>query len=253
MHALTAWLGLQEGEQAQRFSFDRPPHGLALVTLDASSTAPAASFNANRILLCGAEGGLTQEGLLELLQLFEASGVRHLFAWLSPGPDADNVREWLRALSFTQIPWTRYPTLTWQGAATPVDTSPFEIRRVGPEDLARARPALGDTVMDGYSRTIGKPGFSHYMAFDASRPIAVAALAQFDEIGYLTYAGTAADHRRRGAQSALISRRVADARALGCTQIVSQTLTMLRDSFANLQRAGFREVYEQEVYEYSRG
>jgi len=42
---------------------------------------------------------------------------------------------------------------------------------------------------------------------------------------------------------------VTQARALCCTQIVSQTLTMLADSFANLQRAGFREIYEQEVFE----
>jgi hypothetical protein len=42
---------------------------------------------------------------------------------------------------------------------------------------------------------------------------------------------------------------VTQARALGCAQIVSQTLTILANSFANLQRAGFREIYEQEVFE----
>jgi hypothetical protein len=45
---------------------------------------------------------------------------------------------------------------------------------------------------------------------------------------------------------------VAAAQAMGCTHIVSQTLTMLEDSFANLQRCGFREVYEQEVFEHVR-
>jgi hypothetical protein len=74
---------------------------------------------------------------------------------------------------------------------------------------------------------------------------------KFNELGYLTYASTAAADRRRGAQLALIAHRIEVARSLGCAQVVSQTLTMLEHSFANLQRSGFREVYEQEVYEAS--
>ena len=80
------------------------------------------------------------------------------------------------------------------------------------------------------------------------QPIAVAALVCFERTGYLTYAGTVASARRRGAQTALILRRIEDAQRLGCSLIVSQTLTMLRESLANLQKCGFREVYEQEVY-----
>jgi GNAT superfamily N-acetyltransferase len=108
---------------------------------------------------------------------------------------------------------------------------------------------MGETIMDGYAESVGREGFHHYMAFDSSQPVAVAALVRFEDIGYLTYASTVESFRRRGAQSALIAHRVTQARALGCTQIVSQTLTMLADSFANLQRAGFREIYEQEVFE----
>jgi hypothetical protein len=47
--------------------------------------------------------------------------------------------------------------------------------------------------------------------------------------------------------------RIEKAQELGCTLIVSQTLTMLKDSYANLQRVGFEEVYEQEVYECAAG
>jgi len=106
--------------------------------------------------------------------------------------------------------------------------------------------------MEGYEHTLGKPGFHHYLLFDEGRPIALAALVKFGEIGYLTYAGTIERERRRGAQCALIRHRVAAAQSMGCTHIVSQTLTMLEHSFANLQRCGFREVYEQQVFEYVR-
>jgi hypothetical protein len=54
--------------------------------------------------------------------------------------------------------------------------------------------------------------------------------------------------RRRGAQQALIAARIAKANELGAGLIVAETLTMLESSLGNLERAGFREVYEKEVY-----
>jgi GNAT superfamily N-acetyltransferase len=124
-----------------------------------------------------------------------------------------------------------------------------DVREVSCDDIGAAAPELAGAIMDGYIRSAGRTGFYHYVAFDAGRPIATAALACFEGIAYLTYACTAEPFRRRGAQSALIAARIEKAQELGCTLIVSQTLTMLKDSYANLQRAGFEEVYEREVYE----
>jgi len=232
-----------------RHRFEGSPFGNAEVTIDASSTAPAASYNRNRIYLCGCEGGLTRHGLDEMVGLFDAKQVGRCFAWLSPGPDMEPIREWLQALGFVKVPWTRYPTLMYSGESATAVCCELAIREVGGDEVARARAKLGEIMMEGFAESAGREGFHHYMAFDAGQPVAVAALVHFEDIGYLSWAATAEAHRRRGAQSALIAHRVEKARALGCTQIVSQTLTMLESSLANLQRAGFREVYEQEVYE----
>ena len=89
------------------------------------------------------------------------------------------------------------------------------------------------------------------MAFDDGRPVAIAALCIFEDIGYLMAAATAETHRKRGAQQALIARRIERAEQLGCSIQVSETLYMLEHSYRNLQRAGFREVYEKEVYEWN--
>ena len=246
---LNTWLESLEGRDLERHEFNRAPLGRAGVTLDPTSTAPAASMNRNRISLCGAEGGLTRDGLAELAAMFTARGIPRFFVWLSPGPGDAEVREWLRAMSFARVKWTRYPTLLLAEPPLPPRRHPFEIRRIGIEDFAVARDALGNAAMEGYACTLGNPGVFHYVAFDEGRPVAVAALAQYEELGYLTYAGTVESQRRRGAQSALIAHRIAVAQAMGCKLIVSQTLTMLEDSFANLGRCGFREIYEQEVYE----
>ena len=64
-------------------------------------------------------------------------------------------------------------------------------------------------------------------------------------------ARTVETHRKRGAQQALIAKRVERAEQLGCTILVSETLTMLEHSLRNLQRAGFVEVYDKEVYEWN--
>src|SRR6266478_5992717 len=76
-------------------------------------------------------------------------------------------------------------------------------------------------------------------------------LSRIRRTGYLTAAATAESHRKRGAQQALIAKRVERAERIGCSLLVSETLYMIEHSYRNLQRAGFQEVYEKEVYEWS--
>jgi len=124
-------------------------------------------------------------------------------------------------------------------------------REVGVDEIVAARDQLGDTVWPGYLRSAGKQGFFHYMAFDGRRPVAIAALCLFEGIGYLMAAATAENDRKRGAQQALIAKRIARAEQSGCSIQVSETLYMIEHSLRNLQRAGFEEAYEKEVYGWS--
>ena len=89
------------------------------------------------------------------------------------------------------------------------------------------------------------------MAFDAGRPVATATLCVFEDLGYLMAAATAESHRRRGAQQALIARRIERAAQIGCSKLVAETLHVLEHSYRNLLRAGFQEAYEKEVYEWN--
>ena len=100
-----------------------------------------------------------------------------------------------------------------------------------------------------YFRSAGAPGFHHFMAFDSDRPIATAILCVLGDLGYLGAALTAEPFRGRGAQQALIARRVETAALLGCRILASETLSILKDSLGNLQKAGFTPTFEKEVYE----
>ncbi|MEO8062268.1 MAG: hypothetical protein ABI821_05935 [Pseudomonadota bacterium] len=246
---MQAWMEQPDAyPQYTRQQFDAAP-GAAQISVDPTSTEAAASFNRNRIILCGRSGELTHDDLLRFIEIFRASGVRRFFAWLSPGPERDTVRGWLESLRMQRVVWTRYPTLTLSEPANVNPITDFTIRTVNRAQIVAAREQFGFEPMAGFEQSADRAGFRHYLAFEGPRPIASAALVQFERIGYLTYAQTNEADRERGAQSALIVRRSEDARRLGCTCIATQTLTMLERSLSNLQRCGFREVYEQEVYE----
>jgi ribosomal protein S18 acetylase RimI-like enzyme len=55
-----------------------------------------------------------------------------------------------------------------------------------------------------------------YLAYSGETPVAQAILDCRNDTAYLASASTLPEWRRRGFQSALIRRRLADARALGC-------------------------------------
>jgi len=186
-----------------------------------------------------------------LIDLFRVEGVRRFFVWLSPGPNMDVVRRWLQGSGLSRIRRTGYPTLCRSDRSPVQFRTDLDVCEVSVDDIEAARDQLGDTLWPEYAKSAGTKDFFHYMAFDGGRPVAIAALCVFEDIGYLMAAATAESHRKRGAQQALIAKRIERAEQLGCSIQVSETLYMLEHSYRNLRRAGFREVYEKEVYEWN--
>jgi GNAT superfamily N-acetyltransferase len=252
MKRLTQWLdGRCQPDSLIRKQFHGPPFGSCYVTIDPNRQAPFASANVNRAYLCGAETGTGSDSVERLIDLFTAEGVTRFFVWLSPGPDMELMRRRLEEGGLSRIRRTGYPTLC-RNSGSPVQfKTDLEIREVSVDDIEAARDQLGETLWPEYARSAGTEDFFHYMAFDGRRPVAIAALCIFEDLGYLTAAATAESHRKRGAQQALIAKRVERAEQLGCSIQVSETLYMLEHSYRNLQRAGFQEVYEKEVYGWS--
>ena len=98
---------------------------------------------------------------------------------------------------------------------------------------------------------VGREGWHLYVAMDGDTPMATGALflteVDGERFAELNFAGTLPEHRGRGAQSALIARRVADARSLGVGWIATETDEDVPDrpnpSYRNLKRLGFPVVY----------
>jgi hypothetical protein len=96
---------------------------------------------------------------------------------------------------------------------------------------------------------IGRPHWHHYVARDGSTLVASATMYVRDGFAWLGAAGTLASHRGRGAQGAMIARRIDDARALGCHTFTTETMPdrpgKPNPSSHNMERVGFQLAYRR--------
>jgi ribosomal protein S18 acetylase RimI-like enzyme len=91
-----------------------------------------------------------------------------------------------------------------------------------------------------------------YVACEGPRVVSAAALFVLGDLGYLALGATEPDQRGRGAQSALIAKRLRVAFALGCRWVFADTGEAVagraNPSFENLQRLGLRPLQRRENY-----
>lgn len=77
--------------------------------------------------------------------------------------------------------------------------------------------------------------------------MAAAALFVWNALGWMGYGCTLRDWRRRGGQGALIAQRIAEAAALGCRWVVTET-GQETASYRNMRRAGLEVAYLRSNY-----
>ncbi|NPD67081.1 GNAT family N-acetyltransferase [Lichenicola cladoniae] len=101
---------------------------------------------------------------------------------------------------------------------------------------------------------IGRPGLTAYLAYEGSVPVGAAALFIDGEWGWLFIAAVRPDYRNRGAQTALLARRLEDGRKAG---VRTFNIGALRPapghgdvfaSYRNIERAGFKLAYNRPNY-----
>ena len=172
-----------------------------------------------------------------------------------PGDETDELRRSLRTAGLVQLRgWAKHAARVRELEPAEGEVrSDLQVERITPdrasEWAAILRPAfefpLGSE--EWLAATVGREGWHHYLALEGETPAACAALYVDGGIGTLGFAATRASHRRRGAQSALIARRMADARRLGLEWVVTETDDELPDrpnpSYHNIVRHGLPVVY----------
>jgi hypothetical protein len=92
-----------------------------------------------------------------------------------------------------------------------------------------------------------QPGWSLYLARMAGRPAATATLFVEGATAYCADATTDPAFGRRGLHSALLHRRIMDARAAGA-DLVTSGAAFLSDSYRNMERMGMRLMFMRAVW-----
>ena len=213
----------------------------------------------NRVIGLGLRQPAGDADLEHLWEQLRASGAPRYFIQVAPVPGHETLIQRLERAGLAHYNnWMRLQRHLNDLDALPAPSPGIDVREIdrsGGADFSRIvaaafqYPPMIAPLTEG---PIGRPGWRHYLAFDGDTPIAAAAMFVSDTAAWFGFAATDAAHRRRGAQHALVMRRLRDAARAGCTWISVETAedTVIKDapSFRNLRRLGFTIAYRRPNY-----
>jgi len=210
----------------------------------------------NRIVGLGVDTHSTRDQLVRLVAFARERGTKRLFVQLAPGHAPDDIPEWVEAEGGTA--YNRWVRLWREVKTFPEVSTDLRIDQLGVADALRSGEIVAESfgmplsLAPWFASIVGRPGWTHFGAFDGKELIGSAAIFANRKVGWLGFAATLAAFRGRGAQGALIRRRVGAARDLGCEWVITETAEQTADhsapSYRNMVRYGFTEAYFRQNY-----
>jgi hypothetical protein len=208
----------------------------------------------NRLTGLGVGAPASAETLGRAIAAFDGAGVRNWIVHAAPG--LANIAALCTEQGLAPHPrtWAKFlrdvtPHATATGLA---------VREVGAEfgaafgEVAAKAFGMPPFVGSWLAGIVGRPGWRSFMAFDGQAPVATGSVYVAPPTAWLGIGATLASHRGRGAQSAILAARIAAAAEAGCSVLTTETgiphAGEPGPSFKNIQRAGFRIVYERPNY-----
>lgn len=202
----------------------------------------------NRVVGLGLDDPATEEHVDAALAVVPR-GTRFYVA-VSPDAEPPELPAWLAARGLE-------PGWGWMAFRRSVTVPERVTTELTLIDVASAeeRAAFARIVRVGYglpeeieSRLRGAPdaGWDCLLALDGDEPAGAAGIYVAEGVGYLGFAATLAEHRGKGAQSALLTERIRRAATADCDVILTETGEQREglpsNSYRNIQRAGFSEL-----------
>jgi len=250
LRALRAWYSAAAAARPAGYDWRLQEVGDALCSV--SGTEP--SILVNRVLGLGSARTPTFEQLVEIRELYTRANVSRFFLHVVPDVVGATKDELLTAAGYRRhrgwMKFTRGP-----GPIREARTD-LTVRRIGVEEAADfaaiVAPGFGmsPTSEPVLAALADDPRWHLFMSFAGSRPAGTGAIFIDQDLGYLDWAATHPDYRRRGSQSAILSARLRYAFDAGCTMVVTMTGEAVpgdpQHSYGNILRAGFSEAYLRE-------
>lgn len=222
-----------------------------------ASNSPTLSIN--RVIGLGLVAALTEKELDEVVDAYSSCGVERFIVQWSPAAEPAIAREWLFARGFNVLPRAITKVYRRAGPTHALVADPLlRVTEIGRddaqvfEDVVAAPLGVPDGLGVGIRSTIGLPGWRFYLVYDGQRPIAGSALYVRGRMAWCGLGATIETDRRRGAQAALLARRLHDAALDDCEWVTADTLAETTErasqSYRNMTRAGFTTLYDRPNY-----
>ena len=229
-------------------------HGSAL----AVRTAGADAASGNRTVGLGFDTELVEHQLSEIIAWYAAAGIpRWLLDW-SPEARPRAAEAWFvdhgaRAMTPTLKLWRAV-----DDRLPPGERTTLQVLEIDAADSHTFEAIVADglgfppNMAPVVRSTIGHDHWHFYLVRDGARSIAGAAMFVQGDGAWLGLSATIPSDRGRGAQTALLARRLRDAVALGCAWVSAdtqpETATRPNPSYRNMRRAGMDILYSRAKY-----
>jgi len=204
-----------------------------------------------KVVGLGMERPATAATVLDILAWYHDAGIADI--WFQPSPAArpDGLVALLDGFGIRPVA-RKWGKFTRDTGAPPEGRTDLELREVG----AEAADDFATCVVEGFElpeflhpwagALPGRAGWRCYVAYDGAVPAACGALFCKADAGFIGFDATRPAFRRRGAQGALLARRIADAGAAGIHTLTCETGVdegSPGPSWRNIVKAGFRLLY----------
>ena len=211
----------------------------------------------NRVVGLGIGEPVTQSVVDSTVATMRQNAALRFALQIIPSVERPELADWLAAHGL-------YPSGHWakfyRDASPPPEIhTNLRIERISPAQAAEFAAVFcaGYGVPDSFGPMIeapvGRANWFHYFAYDGEVPAATGILFVDQGVGWLGYDSTLPAQRRRGAQRALIARRIQDGIEMGCRWFVVETGSSTPEhpnrSYMNMLRSGFQLAYLRTSYE----
>jgi hypothetical protein len=209
----------------------------------------------NRGIGLGIEKPAAERTVAEIVDFYGRAGVLHFSISVSPLAEPPQLGGWLAARGLSRGVSS---AKLWRSVGTYDAGEPtFRIEQIGSSEASawagvqRAAWGMPKGMTPWFTSTVGRPGWSHFLGFDADLPVTAGALFAWGRTCWLGFGATIPTHRGRGGQTGTLARRIQAAHELGCDLAVTETddpSDTPNPSYANLVRAGFGLAYLRSEY-----
>lgn len=209
---------------------------------------PAGFFS--KVIGLGMERSAKAETVAEILAWYRDAGFEDIWFQPSPAAEPDGLLDLLAGSGIKPID-RRWGKFVRDAGNPPSAESDLEIREISAGEAGDfAKAAVEGFELPGFlepwvGALPGRAGWRCYVAYDGAEPAACAAMYLQGGTGFMGFAATRPAYRRRGAQNALMARRIADAGEAGIQTLTCETGVEDEPgaSWRNITRAGFRLLY----------